>query len=151
MGTDNGRPNGASWLTPYLTVADADASLAFYQKAFGFEPGGETMPGPDGRTVHASMIYQGATIVMFSPEGAMGDPMRTPAHMQTELPLNFYVYCPDVDGLTARAREAGAVVISEPEEMFWGDRMAQFQDPDGYRWSFATNVREFDPSQVPMG
>jgi uncharacterized glyoxalase superfamily protein PhnB len=149
MAAVQGRPRGASWLTPYLTVADADASLNFYQHAFGFERGG-AMPGKNGRTVHASMNYQGATVVMFSPEGAGGDDtMRTPAHSGVELPLNFYVYCADVDALTARARAAGAQVLMEPEDMFWGDRMSQIRDPDGYVWSFATNVGEFDPARMP--
>lgn len=149
MPNENGRPVGANWLTPYITVADADASLDFYQRAFGFEPG-ENLRGPDGRTLHAGMNYQGACVVMFSPEGAMGDTvMRTPVHSGAALPLNFYVYCPDVDALTARAREAGAEVLAEPEEMFWGDRMVQLRDPDGYLWAFATNVSEFDPSKVP--
>lgn len=149
MPTEQGRPDGANWLTPYLTVADADAALGFYQHAFGFEPG-FAMPGPDGNTVHASMNYQGAAVVMFSPEGAGGDDsMRTPAHTGGTPPMNFYVYCADVDALTARAREAGATVVSEPEEMFWGDRMAQLRDPDGYLWAFATNVREFDPDRIP--
>ncbi len=151
MPTEQGRPEGASWLTPYITVADADAALDFYQRAFGFERG-FTMPGADGRTVHASMTYQGTTLLMFSPEGAWGnDTMRTPAHSGAEPPFNFYVYCPDVDALTDRARNAGAEVLSEPEEMFWGDRMASLRDPDGYLWSFATNVGEFDPSKVPKG
>ena len=151
MPTENGRPEGANWLIPYLTVADADASLSFYEQAFGFERG-FAMAGPDGRSVHASMDYQGATIIMFGPEG-MGDSatMRTPAHSGMELPLNFYVYCPDVDALTAQARKAGAEVLAEPEDMFWGDRMAQLRDPDGYLWSFATVVGEFDPSKVPEG
>ena len=33
--------------------------------------------------------------------------------------------------------------------MFWGDRIAQFSDPDGYRWMFATNVADFDASKAP--
>lgn len=76
--------------------------------------------------------------------------MRTPAHMGIELPLNLYVYCPDVDALTTRARDAGAEVLAEPADMFWGDRMVSLRDPDGYLWSFATNIGEFDPSRVPQ-
>mgnify|MGYP000222496572 CR=1 FL=1 len=151
MAAEKGLPEGANWLTPYLTVADPDASLDFYQRAFGFERG-FTMAGPQGKTVHGSMNYQGATLLMFGPEG-MGNnsDMRTPAHGGTEIPINLYVYCPDVDALSARARDAGAEVLAEPEDMFWGDRMVLLRDPDGYLWSFATKVGEFDPSRVPEG
>ena len=80
MATENILPDGANWLTPYITVSNAEASLAFYQKAFGFETG-MTMPGPDGSPAHAEMKHQGNAIVMFAPEGAWGStdqaPMRT--------------------------------------------------------------------------
>jgi len=33
--------------------------------------------------------------------------------------------------------------------MFWGDRIAKILDFDGYSWTFATKVREFDPSKMP--
>jgi uncharacterized glyoxalase superfamily protein PhnB len=140
-------PQGASWLTPYLTVTDADHSLDFYERAFGFGRG-NTLAARDGQVVHAEMSYQGRTILMFSPEGAWS-PMRTPAHSGCETPVSFYVYCADVDVLTERAREAGAIVLSTPEDMFWGDRMARLQDPDGYVWAFATRVGEFDPKKMP--
>ncbi len=55
---DEAKPQGTNWLTPYLTVADVDASLAFYEAAFGFARE-MTMPGPGGATVHGSMLYQG--------------------------------------------------------------------------------------------
>ena len=31
------RPQGYPWLSPYFVVTDAEAAIAFYQKAFGFE------------------------------------------------------------------------------------------------------------------
>lgn len=149
MAADKGRPPGMNWLIPYLTVSDAEASLDFYSRAFGFESEG-TVTGNDGRIMHASMKYQGATVVMFAPEDAMSDkPIRTPAHMGVELPMNLYVYCPDVDALAAQAKAAGAVILQGPEDMFWGDRWVGLRDPDGYFWSFATQIGEFDPSRMP--
>ncbi len=141
-------PDGANWLTPYMTVAEAEASLDFYQRAFGFTPG-MTMPGPDGKIVHADMTYQGTSIIMFAPQGSWGETMKTPAHSGSQTPISLYVYCEDVDALVKQAREAGAKVLAEPEDMFWGDRMARLEDPDGYQWSFATKVGEFDPSKIP--
>ena len=149
MPAKDGRPAGMNWLIPYLTVADAEASLDFYQRAFGFESEG-SVAGRDGRIMHASMKYQGATVIMFSPEGPMGDhEMKTPAHMGVELPMNLYVYCADVDALAAQARAAGAVILQGPEDMFWGDRWVGLRDPDGYFWSFATNIGSFDAAKMP--
>lgn len=147
MNPNEALPEGANWLTPYLTVSDAEESLAFYEKAFGFGRG-TTMTGPEGGIMHAEMTYQGKTVIMFSPEGAWS-PMRTPAHCGGEPSTNFYIYCADVDGLTEQARTVGAKVLAEPEDMFWGDRMVRLRDPDGYLWSFATKVGEFDLSKLP--
>jgi uncharacterized glyoxalase superfamily protein PhnB len=61
----------------------------------------------------------------------------------------LYVYCDDVDKFFARATAAGAKVVAPPTDMFWGDRMCRISDPDGYEWSFATNVADFDPNKVP--
>jgi uncharacterized glyoxalase superfamily protein PhnB len=130
-----------------LCVRDMQASMAFYEAAFGFKLD-FSMPGPDGKPGHAQMTYFGGRI-MFAPEGAMGGTNRAPATTGVEPAAQSYVYCPDVDAFTARARAAGAKVLMEPADMFWGDRMTHIEDPDGYRWAFATHKTPFDPSQAP--
>lgn len=145
------KPEHAPWLMPYLTVSDPEASLKFYQKAFGFEPQADViLKGPDGKIMHAEMRFHGATI-MFGPEGCRDNPARTPAHSGTAPPMGLYIYCEDVDALFQQAKAAGAKVQTEPQDMFWGDRMCTLIDPDGFQWSFATNVADFDPSKIPTG
>lgn len=144
------KPAEMNWLVPALTVKDISKALGFYEKAFGFQKG-IAMPGPDGRLVHADMKYKGASIFMMGLEGAMGCTVKTPASSKSDCPAGFYVYCDDVDALFRRAKEAGAVVTSEPTDMFWGDRMTQLKDLDGYNWMFATNVADFDPAKAPKG
>ena len=140
-------PAGASPITPYLTVRDAAAAAAFYQKAFGFEQT-EMIPRKDGSPAHVGMTFCGHSVVMFGPEGMQGD-MQSPASSGATVPVSFYVYCDDVAQLVAQARAAGANILAEPEDMFWGDRVASIADPDGYQWTFATQVAEFDPTKVP--
>jgi uncharacterized glyoxalase superfamily protein PhnB len=134
-------------MMPMLTVRDADAALDFYQRAFGFEKR-MAMPGPDGRTKHAEMVYRDQAI-MFGPEGQPGCPARSPTTSGVPAPVGLYLYCDDVDTLCARATAAGAKTVSAPADMFWGDRMCNLTDPDGHVWCFATNVADFDPSKVP--
>lgn len=141
------RPEGKSWIIPSIVVKDADAALDFYQRAFGFEKT-FSMPGPDGRSMHAEMSYRNISI-MFSPQGSFGCPARTPATSGTPSPMGLYVYCDDVDAVFNRAVAAGAQVVMPPQNMFWGDRMCCVTDPDGHRWSFGTNVEDFDPAKVP--
>ena len=143
------RQKGFSWVCPYLTVRDIPAAMNFYEKAFGFKRS-NTMPDPDGTFQHAEMTYPDITI-MFGLEDAFGGPCRAPASSGAESPITLYVYCPDVEATCAQARRAGATVLSEPSDAFWGDRYCQVKDPNGYVWSFATNVGEFDPAKVPQG
>jgi uncharacterized glyoxalase superfamily protein PhnB len=124
-------------MAPYLTVKDADRSLDFYARAFGFAKR-SAMSGPDGRTGHAEMTYRGV-LLMFSPEGAWGQ--RSPEHL--------FVSCEDVDALFARARAAGAAVAKAPQDMFWGDRMCSLIDPDGHVWNFASQTdKTTDPKRA---
>jgi len=98
--------------------------------------------GPDGKIQHAEMMHQGETVIMFGPEGAMGGTCKSPVTSGVEVPVTLYVYCPDVDALSQQAKQAGAVVVSEPQDMFWGDRMTQLKDSESYVWNFAMHNRE---------
>lgn len=141
-------PPNARWLTPYLVVGDVRATLALYEQALGFAVE-ETVPGPDGGLMHAGMSYKGKLVTMMGPEGGPGVTARTPAGAGTECPIGLYLYVDDVDDAHARACAAGMSSLASPEDMFWGDRICRLADADGYRWTLATNVGEFDPSAVP--
>ena len=43
----------------------------------------------------------------------------------------------DVVSIIERARSAGAHVIKEPQETFWGGFSGYFSDPDGHYWEVA--------------
>ena len=68
MATRPPKQNNMPWLTPCFTVKDVDASVAFYQKAFGFEKR-FSMPGADGRTMHAEVAWHDG-VIMLGPENA---------------------------------------------------------------------------------
>jgi uncharacterized glyoxalase superfamily protein PhnB len=142
------RPTGMARLIPALPVKDVRRAIDFCEKAFGFEKA-MAMPAPDGKIVHGEIRYEGEIIAMFGLEGAYGGTCKSPAASKTDCPIMLYVYCDNVDALYAKAKAAGAKVISEPADMFWGDRTVQLADPDGYRWMFATNVADFDASKMP--
>jgi uncharacterized glyoxalase superfamily protein PhnB len=132
------RPAGVPWLTPYLTVREARTAVAFYEAAFGFAV--RDSVEDDGAVMHVEMTYHDQLIVMFAPEGAFGSTARTPKSAQTIAPQSFYLYVDDVDAVYARALEAGAKSLSEPQDQFWGDRFAQVEDLDGYRWALARHL-----------
>jgi PhnB protein len=141
------KPAASLWITPCLTVRDIDIALSFYQAAFGFEKK-FSMPGPDGRTVHAEVVWQSGSF-MLGAEGS-DHKCKSPSTTGARPPMALYVYCEDVDALFRRATAAGAKIENPPQDMFWGDRMCTLVDPDGYIWSFATNIGDFDPTKAPM-
>ena len=140
---------GVNPVIPYLTVRDVVASLTFYERAFGFKRG-ETVSLPDGRLIQAVMLHAGTVAVKFSPEGVWSGSMQAPVTSGAENPVVLYVPCREVDDLTARARAAGATIAFEPQDMFWGERIARIVDPDGYVWCFAAKIGKFDPQKIPQ-
>ena len=132
---------GMAWINPYLIVKDVEKAANFYSKAFGFEFMGEPMKDDNGVMQHTEMKHEEG-VIMLGAEGAFGGTSRAPVTSGTESPVSIYVYCQDVDKLFEKAKAAGATVICEPQDQFWGDRMCGFTDPDGHRWSFATNVAD---------
>ena len=130
-------PPNISQLTPYLFVRDADASLTFYEKAFGFKATSECMKDDQGKIQHAHMSFENVHI-MFGPEGAWDMPNKSPKSAKVTAASSLYIYCKDVDAYYQRAIHAGAVSLMEPTDMFWGDRMCKITDPDGHEWNFAT-------------
>ncbi len=68
MNKQDPRPKNMPWLMPYLVVKNAEETLAFYEKAFGFAPGA-TLKDKNGMIVHAEMSHEGACI-MLAPEHA---------------------------------------------------------------------------------
>jgi PhnB protein len=60
----------------------------------------------------------------------------------------LHVYVEDVDRCYARALEKGAEGRREPENKFYGDRGAEFEDPFGHRWSIATHVEDVPAEEM---
>ena len=64
------------------------------------------------------------------------------------LPVTIHLYVDDVDAFTARALAAGAKSTMPVQDMFWGDRYGQLEDPFGHRWSVATHVRDVSAAEM---
>jgi PhnB protein len=132
-------------ITPYLVYQDAPAAIEFLCKAFGFaERFRYAMP--DGRIGHAELVLGDAAVYLASVYSEMGfaSPRDLPG-------VHCQIHCQveDVDAHYARARSAGATIVVEPEDQFYGDRMYRALDPEGHRWMFATHVRDVPPEEWP--
>ena len=104
------------------------------------------MPDADGGIMHAEMQVEDS-VVMLSPT-AGSEVWRSPRSLAGSVTQTLYIYVDDVDAHFARARSAGAEVIAEPEDMFWGDRTYVAEDPEGHRWTFAQHTRNVAPEDM---
>ena len=138
-------PDGMPRITPYLYYEDVAAALDWLAKAYGFR---ERMriPGPDGSIAHAEMELADGVIMVGRPDPAYRDPNRLGGVTQS-----MYVYVDDVDDHFRHARGAGAVILREPKDEFWGDRDYGAKDPEGHEWYFAQHVRDVTPEEMEEG
>ena len=54
----------------------------------------------------------------------------------------LYIYVDNVDAHCKRSRAAGAKILQEPEDTFYGDRNYTAQDPEGHHWVFGQHIRD---------
>jgi PhnB protein len=138
-------PSDYPRLIPYLYLTDTRAAMDFYEGVLGFERRGEVMVGPDGRVGHAEMAL-GDSVLMLTdeyPEIGAVSPMTVGGAS-----IGLLVYLEDVDAAHRRALDAGATELSPPEDQFYGDRAAHFEDPFGYRWKVASHVEDVPPEEM---
>ena len=57
-------------------------------------------------------------------------------------------YVDDVDAHYAQATGAGATIISELEDKFYGDRIYTATDTEGHHWHFATHTKDVAPEDM---
>jgi PhnB protein len=137
-------PNGYPRVTPYLIADPASAAIDFYKDVFGARER-MRMPSPGGRVGHAELEL-GDSLIMLAdehPESGAQSPKSVGG-----TPVTINVYVEDVDAVFDRAVEAGAKSLRAPENQFYGDRMGQFEDPFGHRWSIGTHVEDVPPEEM---
>lgn len=125
-----------SGLTPYLTVQGARKAIAFYEKAFGATCE-QIHPADDGeRLMHAHLLVNKASIMLSDWFAEYSDTPMPPIPAGIVLHLEV----DDPDFWFARAVKAGAQVVMELADQFWGDRYGQVRDPFGHVWSIGAPI-----------
>lgn len=137
-------PDGYPRVVPYLCVSGAAAAIDFYTGVLGATER-VRMGAPGGLIGHAELAL-GDSLIMLSDEFPdMGG--KSPKTIGGS-PVTISVYSEDVDAVFERAVAAGSTVIREPENQFYGDRSAQFEDPFGHRWNVSTHVEDVAPDEM---
>lgn len=131
-------------VSPHLSVAGAAAAIDFYEKVFGATER-MRMAIPDGTIVHAEIDIGGSVIMVG--EEMPGGRYPSPKALGGS-PVALFVYVEDVDRVFDNALAAGAEVVQRPEDHFYGDRVAMFDDPFGHRWNVATHIEDVPPEEM---
>lgn len=135
-------PDGYHSLTPYMGIDKAGEAIEFYKKAFGATQV-MRLDMPDGRVGHAELRIGDSSLMLGTPGDQMA--LRNPDE-HTSIGLHLYVE--DVDAQFQRAVDAGATVVSEPKDQFYGDRSASVKDPFGHLWFLATHKEDLTEEQI---
>jgi PhnB protein len=139
-------PEGYPRVSPYLCCRGAADAIEFYKDVFSANER-MRMPGDSPENVGHAELEIGSSIVMLAdefPDHGFLSPQTIGGS-----PVHVMVYVDDVDAVFARALELGATESRPIEDQFYGDRLGQFEDPWGHRWSVATHVE--DVSEEEMG
>lgn len=117
---------------------DPWAALAWLEKAFGFERS-MVISDKDDNLAHAEMRYGNGYIMVGS---QWADFVASPASMGGKNTQIIHVQLEDgIDAHSERAKAAGAEILQEPTDQFYGDRTYRARDPEGHVWTFAQTVR----------
>jgi PhnB protein len=132
-------------VTPHLSIDGAADAIDFYKSVLGATER-MRMAMPDGTVAHAE-IEVGGSVIMIGDEKWPGGNEPSPTTLGGS-PVALCVYVEDVDAVFRRAVDNGAVTVQEPENHFYGDRVAMFDDPYGHRWNLATHIESVSPEEM---
>lgn len=134
--SDDWKPDDCTAVTPYLVVPDALAEIAFIKDVFDAE---QTLKldMPDGSVAHAEVKISGATVMI----GQAGGPHKPLSAM-------IVVYVPDADATVKRAVAAGATIVQELTDTFYGARVGTVKDANGINWSIHTQKEHLTEAQL---
>lgn len=130
--------------SPYLRVRDAKVAIEFYKQAFGVTEAFRLVE-PSGRIGHAELKFGAATIMVSDeyPEYGIQGPEAfggtgSAVHLQVQ----------QVDAITQRTVDAGAKLLMEPKDQFFGERTSKILDPFGHEWLLSSRIEDVSPEEM---
>jgi uncharacterized glyoxalase superfamily protein PhnB len=133
---------------PMLAYEDGAAAIDWLVDAFGFQER-ERHADDGGAITHAELETGGGRIMLATPTPDYVSPRRMrelspEARKMAEVPYvidGLLVEVEDVDAHFAHAKEAGATILSEPEDVpEFSVRHYRAEDPEGHRWMFSQDL-----------
>jgi uncharacterized glyoxalase superfamily protein PhnB len=131
-------PSHRATLGSAVAYKDPRAAIEFLKQAFGFEP--TMIITDDNGNIGHSELSLGNGYIMVAGEWA--DFIKSPASLGGANTQTIHIQLTDdIDAHCGRARAAGANIVAEPEDQFYGDRTYRAKDPEGHMWTFGQTLR----------
>ena len=124
-----------------IGVDDLDRALRFYRDGLGLQTNGIVGAEFEYGAV-AFFQLQGGLVLALWPRGSIArdSGLRVSGPSPTEFTLGHNVSSKaEVDAAMRQAANAGAVIVKQSQDTFWGGYAGYFQDPDGHLWEVAWN------------
>ena len=129
---------------PYLRVKGAAAAIEFYVHVFGAREIFR-LSEPSGRIGHAELSIGNITLMLSDeyPEYGILGPQSIGG---TSASLHLHVA--NADALAARAVAAGATLVREPVDQFYGERSCMVRDPFGHEWMLGHEIEKVSNEEI---
>lgn len=139
-------PKGYNALSPALAFKGTAAAIEWYRNIFDAKEK-LRMENPDRTIGHAELNIGDSQFFLAEENPEVNKTPRTAGGNSIQL----YVYVPDVDAVIKKAVNNKAKLLRAAEDMFYGDRVGQIEDPFGYQWSVSTHVRDVSDAEIKQG
>jgi uncharacterized glyoxalase superfamily protein PhnB len=135
-------------VVPSLAYEDVPSAAEWLTRTFGFRERSDARLSWAGGSM--TWMEVGAGLINLSTAG--GHELRSPRSVGA-VSHALKVYVDDVDAHFKRAKAAGASIISELEDGFWGGRIYRARDLEGHHWEFAQRDKDLASTdwRLPAG
>jgi uncharacterized glyoxalase superfamily protein PhnB len=139
-------PEGWPRISSALFYDNASAAIDWLARTFGFEVRLK-IEGEGGRIEHSELTFGEGLIMLGSTKRDGKGHMRSPQALGGANTQSLCIAVEDVDAHHARAKAAGATIVSPPTtkdygDDYWADRTYEAIDPEGHHWWFMQRMRE---------
>jgi len=128
----------------YLCVRDTAAAIDFYARAFGATER-YRLSEPSGRIGHAELQFGPAVLMLADEFPECGFTAPLPEGLPGVV---IHLHVDNADAMARAAVAAGATLLSEPSDEFYGERSCKLRDPFGHTWMLGHSIEAVSPQEM---
>jgi PhnB protein len=140
----NATPTQYPALSPSIAVNDARRAIDFYKAAFGAVELFRLVDPESAKIGHAELAIGGSVLMLADEYPAFNKSPQTLGGTAVRL----CIMVDDVDATVRKAAAAGATVLRQPNNEFYGHRCANLRDPFGHEWMVSHEIEKVTPAEM---